>query len=72
MASAIFRTKLSRLLTYKGIWPAKNGTIWCDKYSPGSFGLCATAVKEEEQEEYVRRIRRRRRNVENVEGALDM
>ena len=31
--------------------PAKNGAIWCEKYSPGPFGSCATAVIEEEEEE---------------------
>ena len=31
--------------------PAKNGAIWYEKYSPGAFGLCAMAVKEEEEEE---------------------
>ena len=50
-ASAVFRTKLRHLLTYKGMQPAKNGAIWCKKYSPGPFGLCATAVKEEEDEQ---------------------
>ena len=24
--------------------------IWCKKYSPGPFGLCTTAVREEEEE----------------------
>ena len=51
MASAVFRTKLRRLLTYKGMQPSKNGAIWCEKYSPGPFGSCATAVREEEEEE---------------------
>ena len=51
VASAVFRTKLRRLLTYKGIQPAKNGAIWSEKYSPGTFGSCATAVREEEEED---------------------
>ena len=51
MASAVFHTKLRRLLTYKGMQPAKIDAIWCKKYSPGPFGFCATAVREEEDEE---------------------
>ena len=51
VASAVFRTNSCRLLTYKGMQPAKNGAIWCEKYVPGSSGSCATAVKEEEEEE---------------------
>ena len=47
MASAFFRTNLRRFLTYKVMQP---GAIWCEKYSPGSFGLCVTAVEEEEDE----------------------
>ena len=39
------------LFTYKGMQPAKNGAMWCEKYSPGPFGSCATAVKEEEEED---------------------
>ena len=50
-ASAVFRTKLRHLLTYKGMQPAKNDAIWCKKYSHGPFGLCATAVKEEEDDD---------------------
>ena len=49
--SAFFRTKLRRLLTYKGMQPAKNGALWCVKYSLGPSGSCATAVEEEEEEE---------------------
>ena len=51
MASAIFHTNSRRLLTYKGMQPAKIDVIWCKKYSSGPFSLCATAVKEEEEEE---------------------
>ena len=51
MASALFRTKLRRLLTYKETQPEKIVAIWCKKYSPGPFGLCSTAVREEEEEE---------------------
>ena len=51
MASVVFRTNSRRLLTYKGMQPAKNGAIWCVKYSPGPSGSCTTAVKEEEEEE---------------------
>ena len=51
MASAIFCTNSRRLLTYKGMQPAKNGAIWCEKYVPGPSSSCATAVKEEEEEE---------------------
>ena len=38
---------MRRLLTYKGMQPAKSDAIWCKKYSPGPFGLCAMAVREE-------------------------
>ena len=31
--------------------PATTDAIWCKKYSPGLFDLCATAVREEEEEE---------------------
>ena len=51
VASAVFRTNSRRLLTYKGMQPAKNGAIWCEKYFPGPSGSCATAVKKEEEEE---------------------
>ena len=48
VASALFRTKLRRLL--KGMQPAKIDKIQCKKYSPSSFGLYATAVREEDDE----------------------
>ena len=51
MANAIFHTNSRRLLTYKGMQPTKIDVIWCKKYSPGPFSLCATAAKEEEEEE---------------------
>ena len=50
VASAVFRTKLRHLLTYKGIQPAKDGAIRCEKHSPSLFGSSATAVKEEDDE----------------------
>ena len=49
--SVFFSTKLRRLLAYKEVQPAKVDVIWCKTYSPGSFGLCTTAVREEEEEE---------------------
>ena len=45
---AYFHIKLGHLLTYKGMQPAKIDAIWCKTYSPGPFGLCATAVRVEE------------------------
>ena len=51
VASAVFRTNSRRLLTYKGMQPAKIDAIWCKKYPPGPSGLCVTAVREEEEEE---------------------
>ena len=51
MASAVFCTNLRHLLTYKGMQTAKNGAIWCEKYSPGPFSLYARAVREDEEEE---------------------
>ena len=30
---------------------SQNGAIWCEKYSPGPFGSCATAVKKEDEDE---------------------
>ena len=51
VASAVFCTKLHRLLTYRGMQPAIIEAIWCGKYSPGPIGECVTAVKEEEEEE---------------------
>ena len=51
MASAVYRLNSRRLLTYKGMQPAKNGAIWCEIYFPGPSGSCATAVKQEEEEE---------------------
>ena len=49
MATVVFRIKLCRLLTYKGMQPAKNGVIWSEKYSPGPSGSCAAAVKEKKK-----------------------
>ena len=51
VASAVFRTNSRRLLTYKGMQPAKIDAIGCKRYPPGPSGLCATAVREEEEEE---------------------
>ena len=45
VASAVFRTNSRRLLTYKGMQPAKNGAIWCEKYFPGHSGSCARLSK---------------------------
>ena len=61
MATAVFHTNLRRLITYKGMQPAKNGATWCEKYSPGPFRSCVTAVREEEED-----------NVGNVEGTIYM
>ena len=44
-SSAVFRTNSRHILTYKGLQTAKIDVIWCKKYSPDSFGWCATAVK---------------------------